>query len=230
MKPICIIAARGGSKGVPRKNIRQLLNKPLIAYTIEKSIDSKLFDHVVVSTEDVEIAKIAKQYGAEVPFMRPKKLSRDNSAEIDAWKHAIYFFKKKKIEFDALVSLPCTSPLRDLSDVVKCIKKFKNNKFDSVISVKKSNRNPYFNMVEKKKHNNYNIVIRSKKYIHNRQMAPSTFDVSTVCFISKIKYILKHKNLFDGKVGIVEIPIIRSIDIDSQIDYKIAKNIYEKKI
>ena len=72
MKPICLIAARGGSKGVPRKNLRLLGNKPLIAHTIEKSLDSKLFDHVIVSTEDPEIAKISKQYGAEVPFMRPK--------------------------------------------------------------------------------------------------------------------------------------------------------------
>ena len=85
-------------------------------------------------------------------------------------------------------------------------------------------------MVEKKKNNNYNIIIKIKKYIHNRQMAPTIYDVSTVCFVSKIKYILKHKNLFEGKVGIVEIPANRSIDIDNQIDYKIAKIIYEKKI
>ena len=230
MKFLFLICASGGSKGIKNKNLLKIGKKTLLQHSIDIAKKTNKFSKIVVSTDSKKIARHAKLNGAEVPFMRPKKLSRDNSAEIDAWKHAIYFFKKKKIEFDALVSLPCTSPLRDLSDVVKCIKKFKNNKFDSVISVKKSNRNPYFNMVEKKKHNNYNIVIRSKKYIHNRQMAPSTFDVSTVCFISKIKYILKHKNLFDGKVGIVEIPIIRSIDIDSQIDYKIAKNIYEKKI
>src|SRR3989344_3292803 len=89
MKPICFIAARGGSKGVPRKNIRMLLNKPLIAHTIEKSINSKIFSHVVVSTEDDEIANIAKQYGAEVPFKRPKRLAMDSTGMAEVMLHGI---------------------------------------------------------------------------------------------------------------------------------------------
>ena len=87
MKPICIISARGGSKGVPRKNIRLLLNKPLIAYTYEKSLKSDIFSHVIVSTEDKEIAKISEKFGAEVPFMRPDKLAKDDSPHIEAVVH-----------------------------------------------------------------------------------------------------------------------------------------------
>lgn len=230
MKFLCLICARGGSKGIKNKNLLKIGKKTLLQHSIDIAKKTNLFSKIVVSTDSKKIALHAKLNGAEVPFLRPEKLSKDNSAEIDAWKHAINFFKKRKIEFDAIVSLPCTSPLRDLTDVIKCVKKFKTNKFDSIISVKKSNRSPYFNMVEKKKNSNYNIIIRGKKYLHNRQMAPLTYDVSTVCFISKIKYVLNNKNLFEGKVGIVEIPLNRSIDIDNHIDYKIAKIIYEKKI
>ena len=89
MKSLCFIAARGGSKGVPRKNIRMLGNKPLIAHTIEKSLDSKIFSNVIVSTEDNEIAGIAKKFGAEVPFMRPKKLALDTTSMVEVMIHGI---------------------------------------------------------------------------------------------------------------------------------------------
>ena len=230
MKFLCLICARGGSKGIKNKNLLKIGKKTLLNHSIDIAKKANIFSKIVVSTDSKKIANHARLKGAEVPFLRPEKLSRDNSPEIASWKHAINFFKKKNINFDALVSLPCTSPLRNVNDVIKCIKEFKTKKFDTVISVKKSNRNPYFNMVEQKKNSNYNIIIKSKKYIHNRQSAPVTYDVSTVCFVSKINYILKHQNLFQGKVGIVEIPLNRSIDIDNKIDYKIAKLIYEKKI
>ena len=89
MKPICIIPARGGSKGIPRKNIRRMLNKPLIAYTIEKSLESKIFSHVIVSTEDQEIAYISKKYGAEIPFMRPKNLAKATTGMAEVLIHAV---------------------------------------------------------------------------------------------------------------------------------------------
>ena len=89
LKPICFIAARGGSKGIPRKNIRKFAGKPLIAYTIEKCINSQIFSHVIISTEDDEIAKISKKYGAEVPFMRPKKLATDQAGTSDVLLHGI---------------------------------------------------------------------------------------------------------------------------------------------
>ena len=129
MKPICIIAARGGSKGVPRKNIRQLLNKPLIAHTIEKSIDSKLFDHVVVSTEDVEIAKIAKQYGAEVPFMRPKYLAKDTTGMAEVLVHAVTKLQSMQYEFDIFVNRDCTVPFIRNSDINSSIKLLKKATF-----------------------------------------------------------------------------------------------------
>ena len=119
MKPNIIgcIFARGGSKGVPRKNVRPLAGRPLIAYAIETALASRWIGRVVVSTDDAEIAAIARQYGAEVPFMRPAELARDDSPEWLAWQHAI----RSLGEMDALVSVPPTSPLRTVDDVDGCI-------------------------------------------------------------------------------------------------------------
>ncbi|MDC0446182.1 acylneuraminate cytidylyltransferase family protein [Candidatus Pelagibacter sp.] len=228
MKYLGVICARKGSKGLKNKNILNIGNIPLIAHSILVAKSIKKISKVVVSTDSPEIAKISKKFGAEVPFLRPKNLSLDDSKEIDAWKHAINFFKKKNLNFDAIISLPCTSPLRSKIDVNKCIKKFNTKKFDSIISIKESLRNPYFNMVEKKG-KTLKIVNPLKKYLHNRQDAPKTFDVCTVCFISSTKFILKNNNLFQGKVGGVIIPKERSIDIDNELDYQFAKYTYENK-
>ena len=103
MKPICIIPARGGSKGVPRKNIRPLLNKPLIAYTIEKSLESDIFSHVIVSTEDKEIAKISKKFGAEVPFMRPKNLAKDTTGMAEVLVNAVLQLNSLGYDFDVVI-------------------------------------------------------------------------------------------------------------------------------
>ena len=123
-KPICFIGARGGSKGIKRKNIKPILGKPLIAYTIESALQSNLFDNVIVSTEDNEIASIAKKYGAEIPFMRPKKLATDNASMVDVWKHGIKKLKSKGYEFETIVNRDCTVPFIRNEDIKKTIKLF----------------------------------------------------------------------------------------------------------
>jgi len=116
-KILALIPARGGSKGLPGKNIKPLLGKPLIAWTIEQAKASKYVDRVVVSTDDDEIAEVAIRYGAEVPFLRPKELARDDSPTIDAILHALDFFSDKGERFDLLALLEPTSPLRDSEDI-----------------------------------------------------------------------------------------------------------------
>ena len=117
MKPICLIAARGGSKGVPKKNIRKLAGKPLIAHTIEKALDSNIFSSVIVSTENNEIAKISKKYGAEVPFIRPKKLATDSASTDDVIIHAIKKLYSIGYKFEIMVSRDCTVPFIKNSDI-----------------------------------------------------------------------------------------------------------------
>ena len=110
MKVVSVITARGGSKGVPRKNIRKILNKPLIAYTIEKSLESNIFSHVIVTTEDKEIAKISKKFGTEVPFMRPKNLAKDNTGMADVLIHAVKKLQSLGYNFEIFVNRDCTVP------------------------------------------------------------------------------------------------------------------------
>ena len=155
MSTLCVIGARGGSKGVPGKNIRLLAGKPLIAWSIEQARSSPLIDHVVVSTDDEEIAKISKNYSAEVPFKRPASLASDKAGKWEVWQHALKecekFYNKN---FDIYVDLDCTSPIRDVEDINQAIKKYKQSNLDAIFSVCESRKNPYFNMVEYNQNNN----------------------------------------------------------------------------
>ncbi len=149
MKIVACIFARGGSKGVPRKNIRLLGGKPLIGRAIEAALASSLIDRVIVSTDDAEIAGVARRFGAEIPFMRPAELATDQASEWLAWKHAAQFLRAEPggAEVGALVSVPTTSPLRITEDVDAAIRAFDPATTDAVIAVREAQRNPYFNMV-----------------------------------------------------------------------------------
>ena len=148
-KVIAIIPARGGSKGLARKNIRILAGKPLMAWTIEQANCSNYIDKVIVSTEDEEIAEIARKYEAQVPFMRPKELARDDSRTIDVLMHAINWLEETGNYFDIVVLLEATSPLRDVEDIDKCIEILINNhKAKAIVSVAKlESAHPEFNVV-----------------------------------------------------------------------------------
>ena len=118
MRPICLICARGGSRGIPNKNIRIIDKKPLIAHTIEKAINSKIFSHVVVSTEDKKIARISKKFGAEIPFIRPKNLATGTIPVGDVFLHAIKKLQTLEYEFDTFVNLDCTVPFLKIEDIL----------------------------------------------------------------------------------------------------------------
>ena len=143
------IFARVGSQGVPGKNIRFLADKPLIAYAIETAFQSQFIDRVVVSTDDEKIARVAQDFGAEVPFVRPKELAQNNSPEWLAWQHAIRTLKEQDNgrELDVFVSIPPTAPLRSVEDVDNAIQTFLESDADIVITAKKAGRNPSFNII-----------------------------------------------------------------------------------
>lgn len=216
-----LICARSGSKGIKNKNIRKFNSKPLIFYPINLAKKINEIKTVSVSTDSKKIADISKNYGAEIPFLRPKKLSRDKSNEWDVWKH---FAKKKNFNSkdEILIVLPTTSPLRKIKDIQKCIKLYKQKKFDVVLMINKSNKNPYFNMMVKKKDNSLELCIKSKKNIVRRQDAPIVYDVTTFCYILSSKFLMKNKSLLSGKIGGIEVTAARSIDLDTELDLKIA--------
>lgn len=228
-KTICLIAARGGSKGVKRKNVRLLQNKPLIAHTIEKSIKSRLFDSVIVSTEDKEIAKIAKKYGAEVPFLRPKSLATDNADMDKVILHAIKKLKKIGYEFDTLTNLDCTVPFIKIKDIKNTIKILKNSNFDGVYGVYKQHHNPYFNMMESNSKGFLEFSKKLKKTIKNRQDAPIVYQLNGL-FTINVEHFLKNKKRYTTKITPYEIPPETGLMIDTEFEFKVAEVILEKKL
>jgi N,N'-diacetyl-8-epilegionaminate cytidylyltransferase len=231
MKPhvVAAIFARGGSKGVPRKNLRVLAGKPLIAHAIESARSSKLIDRVIVSTEDDEIAAVAKQYGAEVPFMRPAELAGDKSPEWLAWQHALQMLAAEDREKpDVFVCVPATAPLRSVSDIDACIQELQRGDSDIVITVKHADRSPYFNMVTLDEQHLARLVIKPEGAVYRRQDAPVVYDVTTVAYAARPEFVLKAASIFEGKVGAVVVPAERALDIDTELDFKFAEFLLSK--
>ena len=223
-----LICARQGSKGIKNKNLQKVGKISLVEHSIK--LAKKIKDNfIIISTDSKKILKLGKKNKVDFLINRPKSLSGDKSPEINVWKHAVKITDKKlKLKMKYLIILPPTSPLRNIQDILKCITKFKTKKFDLVIMGYKTNHNPYFNMV-KKNGNYFNIVNSSKKNFFRRQDAPEIFNISTACYIIKVNYLLKKKNIYSDKIGLVEIPTARSIDIDTKLDLKIANFMYKKK-
>lgn len=216
------IFARGGSKGIPRKNVKLLGGKPLIGWSIDTALKCPSIDRVIVSTDDQEIADVAKSHGAEVPFIRPKELAEDNSAEWYAWRHAVQYLQAQSCKFEKFVSLPATSPLRSVDDVEKCIAAL-DDETDIVVTVKKAERSPYFNMVTIREDGFSRLAISPERAVTRRQDAPEVYDMTTVCYVTRPDFILNNFGVFSGKVRSVIIPEARAIDIDNPIDFRIAE-------
>lgn len=225
-KIFAFIFARSGSKGIKNKNIKNFNGAPLVDYTIKFAKRSKIFDKIILSSDNNGIIKSGKKNNIFI-IKRPKKLTTDNSPELDSWKHAIRFLFEKKITFDKMVVLPCTSPLRIRKDITNAIKKLNNNT-DIVFTICKSSRNPAFNMVNKNA--NGQIQVHEKKIfpIHRRQEAKKIYNLTTISYVTKPDYILKTTNLFNGKNKAIEIPSLRSSDIDEISDFVIAEILYKK--
>ena len=221
MKILALICARGNSRGIKNKNLLKFKNTTLLGNSIKQASRSRYVNRVIVSTDSNKISREAIKNKAEVPFIRPSKLAKNNSPEIETWRHAIKFLNKDN-DIDFIVSIPTTSPLRLVSDIDNCIKRAIKKNLDMVFAVTEASKNPYFNIVELK-NKKLSLVGSSKKNISRRQDAPQCYDLTTVCYVFKPQFIMKKRNLFKGKTGFVVIPKHRATDIDDKIDYKIAK-------
>ena len=222
LKPICFIAARGGSKGIPRKNIRKFAGKPLIAYTIEKCINSQIFSHVIVSTEDAEIAKISKKYGAEVPFMRPKKLATDQSGTSEVLLHGVKKLKSLGYTFDEIVLRDCTVPFIRDEDVSKSLSKLRKKKSDAVFGVYRQHHNPYFNMMEINSQGYLQISKKVGTRPVARQKSPIVYQLSGL-WVLDTKQFLKYQSIMVPKILPFEIPVETGFMIDTELEFKIAE-------
>ena len=229
MKIISFVFARGNSKGIKNKNLLKFRKTTLLGNSISQAMKSKFINDVFVSTDSSQIASEAKRNKAKVPFMRPKKLASDTSPIIYSWRHAVkYLNNKLNLKPDYIVDVPPTAPLRKVSDIDSCIKLAISKNLDIVYTVTPSSRSPYFNMLVKK-NGKLQLVIKTKKKFFNRQETPKTYDMTTVCYVFKPKYINKTKNIHSGKTGFVIVPKERAIDIDDNLDYKFAKYLSNEK-
>ena len=218
------IFARGGSKGLPGKNIRNFCGKPLIAWSIEQALAVESIKGVIVSTDSQEIAEVSRNFGAEVPFMRPNHLAQDESPEILSWKHALNFLLERDgVLPSVMLSLPATAPLRDTTDIQNCLDLFNEGDSDVVITVSESYRNPFFNMVQLTDKDFAKIVIREASTISRRQDAKTVFDMATVAYVARPDFILKSESIFDGVVRAMRVPRERSVDIDSLFEIEVAE-------
>jgi len=215
--------ARGGSKGLPGKNIKMLGGIPLIAHSILLALNVPQVDAVFVSTDSIDIAEIARQFGAEV-IMRPADLATDAAPEWLAWQHAITHLHSEGRKFDTFLSLPSTSPLRSTEDVRLCLAGLDEDT-DVVITVTPASRNPYFNMVVRKETGESAIVLGSGSMIR-RQDAPEMYDITTVAYVARTDFILNHSKIFEGRVKSVVVPKDRAVDIDDAVDFQLAEIIY----
>jgi len=228
-KPICFIGARGGSKGVPGKNIRQCAGKPLIAYTIESALKSKAFSHVIVSTDDEEIASIAKKIGADVPFMRPKKLATDNAVYGDALLHGINKLKSLGYKFEILTIRDCTVPFIRIPDIVNSIDLLRTSNCNAVYGVYKQHLNPYFNMMEMNSNGFLKLSKKLKFPIKRRQDAPIVYQLNGL-FTMYVDKFLKYKTILMPKIIPYEIPPESGLMIDTEMEFQFAEMIMSKKL
>ncbi len=218
---LAIITARGGSKGIPRKNITPLLGKPLIAWTIEAAKKSKYIDRLILSTEDQKIAKIGKDYGVEIPFLRPKDLATDEAKSVDCMIHAIKWLKNNdKYISDYVMLLQPTSPLRTVDDIDTALEEIFKQKGDSLIGLCKVRKHPYWMM----KIERGIITPYYKKWVNyqRRQDLPDIYNVNGAIYIIKSTLLLKKKVFWSGKTIPYVMPEERSVDIDNKIDLKLA--------
>ncbi|OYY94495.1 MAG: acylneuraminate cytidylyltransferase [Hydrogenophilales bacterium 28-61-23] len=224
MKTVAFIFARGGSKGLPGKNIRPLAGKPLIAWSIEHACAVPRIERVIVSTDSEEIAAVARQYGAEVPFIRPADLARDDSPEWLAWRHALnYLLSTDGVLPEAMVSVPTTAPLRQPIDIENCLDEYEIGHSDVVITVTDAHRSPYFNMVKLNDDETVGLVMPPPVSIARRQDSPVVFDIATVAYVLRPEFVLSNDSMFQGRVHAVHVPVRRSIDIDTLLDFQIAE-------
>jgi CMP-N-acetylneuraminic acid synthetase len=223
MTVYAFIFARGGSQGLPHKNIKLLGGIPLIAHSIKMAQQVDAVKKVYVSTDSDEIAAVAASYSAEI-IKRPPELATSTAPEWLAWQHAIAFLKAKGEFFDVFLSLPATSPLRIKVDVEECLKRLTDDT-DVVITVTPSSRSPYFNMVIREESGECRLVNDGSVY-NRRQDVPCTYDITTVAYALRPSYILEKNSLLSGRVNSVVVPKHRAVDIDDAFDFMVAETLF----
>lgn len=232
-KILGIIPARGGSKRLPRKNILPLNGKPLIAYAIESALEAGL-DRVIVSTDSQEIAAVAEKYGADVPFIRPAELAGDTTPDAPVFKHAVEFLKKNGERYDYILNLRPTTPFRTSEDVRRAVMTAINGNFDLVRSVTaaEGTLHPYW-MYTANENGTLTPLLPDKnisKFLRSQDLPDNIFSLNGVVDLMSEKQVVESANIYLAeKMGYIEIPRGRAVDIDNETDLLFAELLIKSK-
>jgi CMP-N,N'-diacetyllegionaminic acid synthase len=216
---LAIIPARGGSKGIPRKNICMLAGKPLIAWTIEEAKKSKYIDRLILSSEDEEIIQVAEEWGCEVPFIRPAELAKDDTPGIEPVLHAINTLEEK---YDYVVLLQPTSPLRQVEDIEGCVERCILTKATACVTVSETDKSPYW-MYSLEESYLLNPLIETDKNAYRRQDLPKSYALNGAVYMSKPKWLERTRKFITPETIAYIMPKERSYDIDTEVDFKICE-------
>ncbi len=233
MKILVTVCSRGGSKGVPNKNVRLLDGKPLIVHTLEQIGRWGRATDVVVSTDSDEIARVARDYGAQVPFLRPAELAADEAPKIPAIRHAL--IESERIfrrTYEAVVDLDATAPIRGSDDLENCYRLFAEKRPLTLFSVVEAHKNPYFNMVEKDASGYARLCKTPPKGVHRRQDSPKVYDMNASIYFYQRDYLLDEANRgpISEKSLIYVMDPLSAFDIDREIDFKFVEFLVREKM
>lgn len=217
---LAVIPARGGSKGVPRKNIKLAAGKPLIAWTIAAAKKSKYIDRLVLSSEDEEIIKVAKSLGCEVPFIRPVELAQDDTPGIEPVLHAI----KNLPDYDYIVLLQVTSPLRSVEDIDGCIELCVKQQGNACVSVSEAAENPYW-MYKMDDGGKLCPLMPTENNFNRRQDLPKVFSLNGAVYVANSAWLLDKQSFLTSETIAFPMPAERSLDIDTEIDFKLMETL-----
>ena len=225
MRVLGLITARGGSKGIPRKNIKDLAGRPLISYVAQDALSAKFLDRVILSTDDEEIAQVARNEGIDVPFMRPKSLSQDASTSADVIIHAINFLEEAGDEYDAVCLLQPTSPFKPIGFIDKCIERFKDISVDTLISVLPvpHEYNPHW-VFEENDNGLLRISTGEKELVPRRQELPPAFYRDGSVYVFKVKNIINNKCIVYGSIAHIQSDQSYYCNLDTLLDWQKAEN------
>jgi CMP-N-acetylneuraminic acid synthetase len=224
------IFARGGSKGLPGKNLRDLKGKSLLRRAIETCQATPEIGRVLVSTEDKDIAAAAKSLGAQVPFVRPSELAQDESPELEAWKHALRTLQDLEGQMpETLVSVPTTAPLREPKDLSNCLELYLETSADLVITSAVSPHNPYFNLFELSDTGEVLVPMLRTENAFRRQNVPKVNFITPICYVARSSYVLDCQNLFEGKVRTHVVEVERAVDVDTLMDFEYAEYLIQRQ-
>jgi len=224
MKRLCTICVRGGSKGVPNKNIRVLNGRPLLAYSIDHARRSGLFERVAVSSDSEEILAVARDAGADDVINRPAELASDTASKVPAIHHALTTIEERhSVRYDTLVDLDATSPLRLPQDIIGAVALLEGERVASVITGAPAHRSPYFNLVEARPDGSVAVSKPLPAGVVRRQDAPRSYDMNASIYGWKASVFRESPQVFYSDTRLFEMPPERSFDIDSPLDFEIVE-------